>query len=150
MTLSKPNTIYEQDFNLWLEQTVALLKARRFGELDLELLIDELESVAKRDKREMLSRLDVILMHLLKWQYQPNCRTVSWESSIQNNRKEILRLIEDSPSLKSYPVEILSKAYQSARKDAARETQLPQDTFPMDCPFSINEALSDTFWPEDP
>jgi Domain of unknown function DUF29 len=149
MTLSKPNISYEQDFNLWIEKTVVLLKARRFGELDLEQLIDELESVAKRDKREILSRLDIILMHLLKWQYQPNCRTMSWESSIQNNRKEILRIIEDSPSLKSYPVEILSKAYRSARKDAARETQLSQNTFPMDCPFSIDEALNDTFWPED-
>jgi hypothetical protein len=149
MTLSKPSLLYDHDFNLWIEQTLELLKARRFGELDLEHLIDELESVAKRDKREILSRLDVILMHLLKWQYQPHNRTASWQSSIQTNRKEIWRLIEDSPSLASYPAEVLSKAYESARKDAARETQLSIKTFPSLCPFSVEEALDDTSWPED-
>ncbi len=148
MTLSKPSLIYDRDFNLWIEQTIELLKSHRFEELDLEHLVDELESVAKRDKREILSRLDVILMHLLKWRHQPNSRTASWQSSIQNNRKEIWRVIEDSPSLKSYPAEVLSKAYSSARKDAARETQLPPETFPIICPFSIEEALDDTFWPE--
>jgi hypothetical protein len=77
MTLSKPLISYDQDFNLWIEQTVALLKAGRFDELDVENLVDELESMSRRDRREILSRLDVLLMHLLKWQYQPNHRSAS-------------------------------------------------------------------------
>lgn len=148
MVLSQSNVTYAKDFNLWIENTIALLKARDFAALDIENLIDELESMSKRDKREILSRLDVILMHLLKWQYQPGNRTASWESSIQNNRKEIWRVIEDSPSLRDYPSCVLDKAYQSARKDAARETQLPLETFAIDCPFSTEEALNEIFWPE--
>jgi hypothetical protein len=148
MTLSKPLISYDQDFNLWIEQTVALLKVGRFDELDVENLVDELESMSRRDRREILSRLDVLLMHLLKWQYQPNHRSASWESNIQNNRKEIGRIIEDSPSLKRYPETILDKAYLAACKDAARETRLPLERFPMNCPFAIHEALDETFWPE--
>jgi hypothetical protein len=103
MTLSKPLIDYDRDFNLWIEQTVDLLKAGRFEALDIDNLVDELESMSRRDKREIISRIDVILMHLLKWKYQPTQRSLSWESSIQNNRTEIWRIIEDSPSLKSYP-----------------------------------------------
>jgi Domain of unknown function DUF29 len=148
MVLSSSNVAYAKDFNLWIENTIGLLKAKDFAALDIENLIDELESMSKRDKREILSRLDVILMHLLKWQYQPSKRSASWESSIQNNRKEIWRVIEDSPSLGDYPSCVLEKAYQSARKDAARETRLPLETFPIHCPFTSEEALDEAFWPE--
>lgn len=148
MTLSKPLIDYDRDFNLWLEQTVYLLKSGQFEALDVENLVDELESMSKRDKREILSRLDVILMHLLKWKYQPSQRNQSWESSIQNNRKEILRIIEDSPSLRNYPETVIDKAYQAACRDAARETQLPSKTFPNNCLFSVNEILDENFFPD--
>ncbi len=148
MVLSSSKVTYAKDFNLWIENTIGLLKAKDFAALDIENLIDELESMSKRDKREILSRLDVILMHLLKWQYQFSNRSASWESSIQNNRKEIGRVIEDSPSLGDYPSGVLDKAYQSARKDAARETRLPLETFPIHCPFTSEEVLNEAFWPE--
>jgi hypothetical protein len=148
MVLSTSSIVYEQDFQLWLEQTIDLLKAKDFDGIDLEHLVDELESMSRRDKREILSRLDVILMHLLKWRYQPGNRCPSWESSIQNNRKEVGRIIEDSPSLREYPLSALGKAYLSARKDAARETQLPLEIFPLDCPFVAQEILNEEFWPE--
>jgi hypothetical protein len=148
MTLSKPLIDYDRDFNLWIEQTVDLLKAGRFEALDIDNLVDELESMSRRDKREIISRIDVILMHLLKWKYQPTQRSLSWESSIQNNRTEIWRIIEDSPSLKSYPETVLDKAYQAALKGAIRETQLNYETFPTSCPFSVDEILDENFFPE--
>jgi hypothetical protein len=148
MTLSQTRVDYEQDFNLWIEQTVMLLRARRFAELDIENLVDELESMSRRDKREILNRLDVLLMYLLKWTYQSQMRSGSWESSIQNNRKEIERIIDDSPSLRNYPATVMEKAYESARKDAARETKLPIAIFPLSCPFAIDEILDEAFWPD--
>jgi hypothetical protein len=82
MTLSQPVMGYDQDFNLWIEQTVLLLKAGRFDQLDIEHLVDELESMSRRDKREIISRLSAILLHLLKWHFQPDHRSASWRSSI--------------------------------------------------------------------
>jgi hypothetical protein len=148
MIPSKPLVDYNQDFNLWIEQTVDLLKTGRFEALDIDNLVDELESMSRRDKREIISRLDVILMHLLKWKYQPTQRSLSWESSIQNNRIEIWRIIEDSPSLKSYPEAVLDKAYQAALKGVIRETQLSSEIFPISCSFSIDEILDENFFPE--
>jgi hypothetical protein len=150
MTLSSSLVGYEQDFNLWLEQTVMLLQAGRFAELDIENLVDELESMSKRDKRELLSRLTVVLHHLLKWQYQPQNRSASWRSSIQTNRREIQYILTDSPSLRGYPLTVLNKAYASARADTTTETGLTISTFPTDCPFSINAVLDEEFWPEAP
>jgi Domain of unknown function DUF29 len=142
MTLSKSAIRYEEDYNLWLDQTITALRAGRFEELDVNALIDELESMSKRDKREVLSRLKVLLMHLLKWQYQPNKRTASWEITIRNNREEIQQILLDSPSLKSYPVAVLEQAYASARQNASTETGLPISTFPEICPYEIATILS--------
>jgi hypothetical protein len=142
MTLSKSTIRYEEDYNLWLDQTITALRAGRFEELDVNALIDELESMSKRDKREVLSRLKVLLMHLLKWQYQSNKRTASWEITIRNNREEIQQILLDSPSLKSYPALVLEQAYISARQNASTETGLPISTFPETCPYAIAEILS--------
>lgn len=137
---------YEEDFNLWTEQTVDLLRSRRFEELDIDNLLDELESMSKRDKREIVSRLKVILVHLLKW-YQPDQRGASWETTIRNNREEIAQILQDSPSLKSYPATVLKQAYASACKNAASETGLLVDEFPESCPFAIAEILIEDFLP---
>jgi hypothetical protein len=148
MTLIKPLVSYDLDFNLWLSQTVELLRAGRWAELDLENLIDELESMSKRDKREILSRLKVLLMHLLKWKYQPDRRTNSWRATIRENREEIAQILEDSPSLKDYPAVVLDKAYRSARASAADETGIELEIFPEICPFSIEAVLEEEFWSE--
>jgi hypothetical protein len=110
--------------------------------------VDELESLSRQDKREILSRLTVVLLHLLKWQYRPDLRNSSWRSSIQTNRREVQLILEDSPSLKSYPLTVLDKAYAPVKREAASETELPLATFPDTCPFSIAEILDDEFWPE--
>lgn len=146
MIVSKPVTIYDQDFNLWIEQTVDLLKARRFDQLDIENLIDELESMSKRDRREIVSRLKVLLLHLLKWRYQPGQRSNSWRSSIWNNREEISQILKDSPSLRNYPSTVMAKAYASARQGAAIETGLALETFPDISPFTVDEILDPDFW----
>jgi hypothetical protein len=149
MVVNRLSVGYDEDFNEWIEQTIDLLKARRFEELDIDNLIDELEGMSKRDKREILSRLKVILMHLLKWQYQPSQRSASWEITLRNNREEIAQILQDSPSLKSYPALVLAQAYQSARQNAASETGLPIATFPEDCPFAIDPILDEAFLPSE-
>jgi hypothetical protein len=146
MTLTHSSLQYDQDFNLWIDQTIALLQAGRFEELDVENLIDELESMSKRDRREILSRLKIVLMHLLKWKYQSSQRSGSWESSIRNNRDEINQILIDSPSLKFYPQTVLEQVYAIARKNAASETGLSLTVFPEVCPFSVDQTLDDKFW----
>jgi Domain of unknown function DUF29 len=146
MTLTHASVYYDQDFNLWIEQTIEALREGRFEELDLDNLIDELESMSRRDRREILSRLKVLLMHLLRWKYQPNQRSGSWESSIRNNRDEIAQILMDSPSLKSYSQTVLEQAYAIARKNAAGETGLSRTVFPETCPFSIDQTLDEEFW----
>ncbi len=147
MVVNKLSVGYEEDFNKWLEQTVDLLKERRFEELDIDNLVDELEGMSKRDKREILSRLKVLLMHLLKWQYHPSQRSPSWETTIRNNREEIAQILQNSPSLKGYPAVVLAQAYRSARQNAASETGLPIASFPEEYPFAIAPILDDTFLP---
>ncbi len=146
MTLARSSIRYDQDFNLWIEQTIELLKQRRFEALDVDNLLDELESMSRRDRREILSRLKVILMHLLKWNYQPDQRCGSWESSIRTNRDEILQILIDSPSLNPYPQTVLEQAYAIARQNAASETGLSLTVFPEHCPFSIAQILDQEFW----
>jgi hypothetical protein len=148
MTWNQSLIGYDQDFNLWLEQTVDLLRTGRFEALDLDNLIDELESISRRDKREILSRLKVLLMHLLKWKYQPDLRSGSWRATIRTHREEIVQILKESPSLKSYPSMVLKDAYLSARENAADETGLDLATFPEISPFSIEEALNPRFWPD--
>jgi len=148
MTLSQSPVSYDQDFNMWIEHTVELLKTGCFEQLDIENLVDELESMSRRDKREILSRLTIILLHLLKWNYQLQHRNTSWRSSIQTNRREIQLILADSPGLKNYPLSVLEKAYTPARKDAADETGLPLTTFPESCPYSMEFVLNQEFWPE--
>ncbi len=91
--------LYEKDFYGWLEHTIDLLKQGRLSELNTEILIDELESMAKRDRRELLSRLVILLAHLLKWQYQSTHRCNRWRGSIVEQRYQIQKQLEDSPSL---------------------------------------------------
>lgn len=148
MVVNKLNGCYDEDFNGWIEQTIALLKAGRFAELDVDNLIDELESMSKRDKREIVSRLKLLLLHLLKWQYQTWQRSPSWEITIRNNREEIAQILQDSPSLKGYPALVLTQAYASARRNAATETGLSLETFPQQCPYAIAAILDEAFLPE--
>lgn len=138
-------TLYETDFNLWLEEQVLALQQKRFVDLDIENLVEEIESLSRSDKRALRSYLRVLLIHLLKWQYQSGSRSRSWQVSIRNARREIGELLADSPSLKPYVTEVLETCYQNARGDATEETGLSVEAFPVQCPFSVEEILNVNF-----
>jgi hypothetical protein len=140
---------YETDFYLWTQQQADLLRQRQFNrvDLDIENIAEEIESMGKRDRRSISSYLQNVLLHLLKWQYQPDRRGTSWELSIDNGRYQILDLLEESPSLKPQLEKLVTKEYPQARKNAAGETGLPLTTFPDQCPFTVEQITGD-YWPE--
>ncbi len=138
---------YEKDFYIWLMANAELLRQRRLTEIDLDNIAEELESMAKRDKRELLNRLKVLLMHLLKWQFQADKRTISWKSTINEQREQVHLVLLDSPSLKYQLTERLQDAYRLALRAAINETGLPKNVFPINCPYSLEETLDDEFYP---
>lgn len=142
--------LYEHDFYLWLQTTANLLKNKRFDELDITHLVEEIESMGRSERRELKSRLKLILLHLLKWQYQPQMRPFygnSWVSTIVTQRSDLIFLLEDSPSLKGLLEETWKDCYRIARRDAIKETGLSEETFPVDCPFELAEVLNPDYLP---
>ena len=140
-------TLYETDFYAWTQRQATLLRDEEFAELDLHNLIEEIEAVGRSEKRELASRLQVLIMHLLKWQYQENLRSRSWQSTIRTQRSDLARLLADNPSLRATLPEVISQIYPDARLDASEETGLPPTTFPATCPYVAAEVLERTFWP---
>jgi hypothetical protein len=134
-------TLYDQDYYLWINKTVEQLSNNQFQEIDLQNLIAELESMGRSEKRSVQSNLTVLLMHLLKYKYQPNKRSQSWRSTIVEHRRRLLIVFKDSPSLRGYGQEIFAECYQDARQDGATETQLKISVFPDECPFNLEVVL---------
>jgi len=145
--MSTKAELYEQDFYLWCLDTCATLGAREFEALDVPHLIEEIRALAGRDRRELASRLETLVLHLLKWGYQPSERSGSWRGAIRRERREIARLLEQSPSLQRFVPDNLTTGYLSAREDASDETGLPLTTFPETCPWTPKEILDNAFWP---
>ncbi|ELS04342.1 protein of unknown function DUF29 [Xenococcus sp. PCC 7305] len=141
-------TLYEQDYCLWLTTTAKLLRERQLNEIDFEDLIEELEGMSRREKEALFSNLQVVLMHLLKYRYQPSKRSNSWRSSIREHRKRIKRAFRNSPSLKPYFTKIFLECYQDAKELAADETGLSINNFPEQCPFTTEEILETEYLPE--
>ena len=139
--------LYEQDLFAWTQQQVNLLTHQRWHELDVENLIDELEGMARRDRREMINRLIILIAHLLKWEFQPDQQSGSWRGSIQEQRLQLNGLLEDSPSLHQQFIESLEKAYPQAVKLASKETELPTTKFPNECPYELVQLLDEDFLP---
>jgi Domain of unknown function DUF29 len=135
------STTYDQDYQLWLQETIGKLRLGDYKAVDWENLIDEIESMGKRDRQRLKSNLIILLMHLLKWDFQAEKRSGSWESTIIEHRRRIIDDLEDSPSLKPYLDEILSSAYETARQRAKAETGLSLQHFPAACSYSINDLL---------
>ncbi|WP_414528881.1 DUF29 domain-containing protein [Nodularia chucula] len=141
-------TLYETDYQQWIDTTLQHLRNQEFNQLDLVHLIEEIEAMGKSDKRELQNRLIILLMHLLKWKYQPNNQSSSWLSTIDEQRRQLLFIFEDSPSLeKNYLATVFDKCYQMARKSATKETKLSVSTFPESCPFSQTEIFNIDFYP---
>ncbi|WP_414549259.1 DUF29 domain-containing protein [Anabaena sp. CCY 0017] len=146
--VSTNSQLYDQDFYLWLETTAEQLKAGKFAEVDLANLIEEIECMGRSEKRALESNLVVLLMHLLKYKYQPEKRTNNWLSTIFEHRRILTKNLQDSPSLKNYFSETFAECYQDARQQAAIETGLSLDTFPVESPFTTDESLDKDFLPE--
>ena len=142
--------LFEDDFFLWTREQARLLRERRFDELDLENLIDQVESVGGSERREVRNRMAVLVAHLLKWKYQPGNRTPSWRNTIRDQRRKLLAVVEDSPSLRPYPAEIFDGSYGSGRLKAAAETGIDFTLFPEQRPFTVEQALDDGFLPKEP
>lgn len=134
--------LYEADETAWLEAMAELAARRRVGEMDFPHLSEYLSDMAKRDRREVVSRLAVLLAHLLKWDYQPDKRTGSWQATIMTQRLD-LRLLLESRTLRNHAAAVLENAYQSARRVAATETGLPVTSFPETCPYSVDQLLAE-------
>ena len=139
--------LHERDFYTWTHRQADLLREGRFNELDITHLIEELESMGARERRELGNRLAVLLAHLLKWQCQPERRGNSWKRTLKIQRIEINDLLADNPGLKSELNEIFAKAYQKARVLAADETSLDEAAFPGEAPFALQATLDLEFLP---
>lgn len=140
--------LYDRDYLSWIETTVAQLRQQNYAHVDWANLIEEMEDMGRSEKRRLESNLIVVLLHLLKWQFQPGQRSGSWESSIVEHRRRIRRALQESPSLKPYLESIFAEAYREAVKQAKAETGLPLEQFPIDCPYELANLLNDEFLPE--
>jgi len=148
-TSVKTRVRYEDDLYAWTEEQAALLRARRTEGLDWENLAEEIRAMGASDRRKLESRLCVILLHLLKWQAQPGLRGASWRRTLRVQRREIRKLIKQSPSLRRQVPALMHEAYSDAIKDAVDETGLPPERFPNDCPYAPNEVLAEDYLPEE-
>ncbi len=140
--------LYEQDFYAWANEQAALLRAGKLGEADIEHIAEEVESLGKTEKRELVSRLIVLMVHLLKWRFQPRLRGRSWKLSVEEQRIAIDAHLSDNPSLKTVIAEAIALAYRQARIGAQRETDLDDAVFPAHCPWTFEEMIAEDFWPE--
>jgi hypothetical protein len=142
--------LHSQDFYAWTQQQAQLLKNGQLNLLDIESLIEELETMGANEKRTLMSRLEVLLMHLLKWQYQPTLQSRSWLLTIEEQRERISDHLADNPSLKNPDAlqAALDKAYQYAVRSAEKETGLARSVFPKSCPYRLEQIMDIAFYPD--
>jgi hypothetical protein len=133
--------LYLADETAWLDAMAQLIRGGHLVDLDYSHLMEYLQDMATRDRREVNSRLKVLLTHLLKWTYQKEMRTPSWVSTILNQQDDLEDLLE-SGVLRNHAEESLAAIYPKALKHAARETELPAETFPAECPWTLDQLLS--------
>jgi hypothetical protein len=133
---------YADDFYTWTQQQGALLRAGRFDALDPANLAEEIESLGRNEFDKLVSFYGLIMLHMLKWEHQPNLQSRSWAGSIAIHRLHAEQVLDDNPGLKSRLDEALERAYRGARLEAARETGLRKSTFPESCPFTRDEVLT--------
>lgn len=147
--MARNSVAYDDDFFAWTQEQSRLLREGALSQIDAENVAEELESMGRNNRRELGSRLTLILHHMLKWQFQTHRRSRSWIVTVNTQRDEIAKIITDSPSLRPAVQETLPSAYASARRDASVETNLPLARFPAECPFSVEDVLSGEFPPKD-
>lgn len=146
--LEKPGArLYESDFCAWTQQQADRIRARAHNEIDWENVAEEIESVGRGEKKELRSRLEVLLRHLFKWELQSERRKSGWYGTIAEQRAQIRYTIEDSPSLRGYPAAHVAEMYRIARMRAASEMGKNVSTIPAICPYDVENILHDEFLP---
>lgn len=140
--------LYERDFYKWAIHNAELLSSGELAKADLAHIAEEIRDMGIRERRELVSRLRILIAHLLKWRAQPEHRSRSWRVTILNQRHEIAALLEEMPSLRRQLEEALPAAYRRAAEMAVAETGLPRRQFPKMCPFPLGKVLDTRFWPK--
>ncbi len=141
-------TLYDQDYYAWTQTQATALKERDFVHLDIENLIEEVESMGRSERRELGNRLEQLLLHLLKWRYQAALRGNSWRISIRYQRTGVDKLLRENPSVRAVLGDIFEETYQDAMLRAEGETGLLSDIFPGQCPFSLSQVLDRDWLPD--
>jgi len=150
MTINyKTVKLYETDFNLWIQETVNLLRKGDFIDLDIENLAEEIEDMGNNRKDALESNLIRVLQHLLKWKYQPQKRTNSWKASVTEHALRLNKSFKKSSSLRPYFDQVFDECYHDARLIASQETGIDILLFPEACPFDKNDILNPQYLPED-
>ncbi len=144
------SNLYESDFYAWVQEQTALLQDDQWNQIDIANLIEEISSLGRQQQQELRNRLSVLIGHLLKWQYQPQRRSRSWLATLRVQRRDLLRLLKDNPSLKPYLDAARQEAHENGRDLAMGETNLPASSFPFDCPYGLTAILDDRFYPGEP
>ena len=139
---------YKEDFYAWTVEQAKLLRSGDFPAIDADNIAEEIESVGRSDRRELKSRLVVLIMHLLKWRHQPAARSRSWSAPIDEQRLQSQGVLNESPSLRPTAAAMIQEAYSIARARAIAETGLSDEAFPEACPFTPEQVLAQTFLPE--
>jgi len=140
--------LYDRDFYAWSQEQASLLRAGKVSAADIEHIAEEIESMGRTEKRELVSRMTVLLAHLLKWQFQPDRRGSSWEATIAVQRDDLVDHLADNPSLKAVLPEAIASAYRKAVLTAHGETGLPTPAFAPQCPWSFDQIMAPNFWPQ--
>ncbi len=145
--MTQAKLLYETDYLQWIETTIDRLRKGDYDSIDWDNLIDEIEDMARSQRRRLRSNLIIVLLHLLKWQYQPEKQS-SWESSLLEHRYRLRDDLENSPSLQPYFESVLAELYVRATKQVKVKTGLPLSTFPTECPYDAPSILNDDFLPD--
>ncbi len=139
------SNLYETDFYAWTLEQSKLLKNGDFQKLDMINLVEEIESLGKQQRQELRNRLGVLIGHILKWDYQSEERSKSWRATIREQRREILCLLQENPSLKPYLEEAIAYAYESGLDLVVRETPLNYPDLPANCSYTLEQLIDPDF-----
>lgn len=145
--LEQSSSNYDRDFHAWANQQAALLRQGRVAEADVANIAEEIESLARSEKRELVDRLAVLLAHLLKWQFQPARRGKSWRLTIREQRNKLADHLDDNPSLRALLDEAIARAWRYALVKVQKQTPLQADDLPSACPYTVEQILDDAFLP---
>jgi len=139
---------HDEDFYGWALNTAALLKQKKYHEVDMNSIIEELEEMSRSEKRELINRLAQLIFHLLKWQFQPDFRGRSWRASIKEQRQQVEIILEQNPGLKSKLIDCIITAYKLSIPMIEKETPIDMKDFPTECPYTFEQLLDQQFYPE--